>query len=439
MKSLTYKCVMLVLLAGLAAAEKTKTVTLTAELDRPVLMADEKQTVYLRVGLRGCPVEVMKDRAPVNVAIVIDKSGSMNSNGKIQAAREAAILALYRLKSEDIVSVILYDSDVKVLIPATKMTNRSDIIRHIRSIQAGGSTALYAGVQTGANEVRKFLSNQRVNRIVLLSDGLANVGPDSPSALGKLGADLIDEGVSVTTIGVGNGYNEDLMSQLAFRSDGGHYFCEEPDELAGIFDQEFGRAMSVVAQKVIIEITCPKGIRPIRLLGREGVIKDQTITLDMNHIYGDHEKYVLLQVEAPALDDITNRFNIANVNINYMDIINNNNAKLDTAVAASLTRSRETYNNMQNKHVYADVVEQIAIETNEKALALRDAGQVQQARQMLIGNSAFLHSNAAALGSDKLESYAYENGNDADNLDESKWIYTRKGMRENQTTRRSQR
>lgn len=436
MKIAFNKMIILALLV-MPAVGMAKTVELTAELDRPVILADTEQTVYLRVGLRGCPVEILQERAPVNVAIVIDKSGSMNSGGKIQAAKEAAILALHRLKSNDIVSVVLYDSNVEVLVPATKMTDRHRMIQKIRGIEAGGSTALYAGVQTGANEVRKFLSTKRVNRIVLLSDGLANVGPDSPHALGKVGADLIDESISVTTIGLGHGYNEDLMSQLAFKSDGGHYFCEEPDELAGIFDQEFGRSLSVVAQKVIIEITCPKGIRPVRLLGREGTIKGQKVMLDMNHIYSEHEKYVLLEVQTNAYEK--DALNIADVSIRYVDMKNNAEEKQSARIAATTTRSREVYDTRQNKGVYADVVEQIAIENNEKALALRDQGQVAEAKQVLMENSSYLRSNAAALSSPKLDSYAYENEKDADAVKQEDWSGQRKAMRESQSVRKTQR
>jgi len=435
MKSITLKLVVLALLM-LPVAGMAKTVELTAELDRPVILADQEQIVYLRVGLRGCPMEILEERAPVNVAIVIDKSGSMRGH-KIESAKEAAILALHRLKSKDIVSVVLYDSDVEVLVSATKMTNRDHIIRKIRSIGAGGSTALYAGVQTGADEVRKFLSRERVNRVVLLSDGLANVGPDSPHALGKLGGDLIDESISVTTIGLGNGYNEDLMSKLAFKSDGGHYFCEDADELAGVFDQEFGRALSVVAQKVIIEINCPKGIKPIRLLGRGGTIKGQKITLDMNHIYSEHEKYVLLEVQTPAYEKDT--LSVADVNIRYVDMKNKSEEKLNAKVAAATTRSRKVYDKKQNKVVYADVIEQIAIENNEKALVLRDKGQIEESKQMLMNNSGYLRTNASELGSDKLDAYAAENEKNADAVEGTDWNRTRKGMRESQSARKSQR
>jgi Ca-activated chloride channel family protein len=192
-----------------------------------------------------------------------------------------------------------------------------------------------------------------------------------------------------------------------------------------------------VAQKVIIEINCPKGIKPIRMLGREGSIKGQKITLDMNHIYSEHEKYVLLEVKTPAYEK--DALSIADVNIRYVDMKNNAEEKQSTTVTASLTRSREMYDNKQNKVVYADVVEQIAIENNEKALALRDKGQVDEAQRVLYGNTIYLRSNAVALDSKKLEDYAAINGSDAEAVQAEDWNAQRKSMREEQTTRRVQR
>lgn len=438
MKALTGKAIIMAVMAvGLTASVVAKTIELTAEADRSFFLAGEKQTAYVRIGLRGCPVEILRERTPVNVAIVIDKSGSM-SGDKIKKAKEAAILALHRLKSTDIASVVLYDSDVEVLIPATRLTDRDSMIRKIRHISAGGSTALYAGVQTGASEVRKFRSNDYVNRIVLLSDGLANVGPDTPKALGNLGANLVDEGISVTTIGLGLGYNEDLMSQLAYKSDGGHYFAEDADELAGVFDDEFNRATSVVAQQVKIEIVCGEDMRPVRLLGREGSIKDRTVTMEIQNIYSEHEKYAILEVEIPAQKlDATRE--LALVRISYEDMNTHEKTTGAGSVDIRFSDSKSKVESSLNKRVYADVVEQIAIEQNERALALRDAGQIDEAKKILTHNSSYLYMNADKLDSPKLAGYAGENQEDAENLDGVDWNAQRKSMRENQSMRKTQR
>ena len=438
MKTHTHtKTLVALLLMTLTMAGFANTVTLNVETDKPVVLDSGKQTVYLRIGMTGCPAVMLDERTPVNVAIVIDKSGSM-SGDKIEKAKEAAILAIHRLKSSDIVSVVLYDSDVEVLVPATRLTKKNDIIRKIRQVTAGGSTALYAGVQNGAEELRKFISKNQVNRVVLLSDGLANVGPDSPAALGTLGANLVDEGISVTTVGLGLGYNEDLMSQLAYKSDGGHYFAETADELSSVFDQEFGRAMSVVAQEVRIEIICGEEFRPVRMLGRQGQIKDRIVTLEIQNIYSEHEKYAILEVEIP--DDVSKKAReLANVRIHYHDMKTGKTVAGNDVMEIRFTGSKDDVEKHLNKAVLADAVEQIAIENNQRAVALRDAGQIKEAKEVLGYNVHYLRSNADSLDSEKLEDYATENESDAGNLEGASWTRQRKVMRESQTTRQSQR
>lgn len=412
------------------------TITLTAEADKSLFAAEITQTAYLRVGLTGCPLERLKTRTPINAAIVIDKSGSM-SGEKINKAREAAILALNRLNAEDIVSVVVYDTEVQVLVPATKMTCRDDIIRKIRRIEAGGTTALYAGVEMGAEEVKKFHSCNRVNRIVLLSDGLANVGPQSPEALGKLGTRLADNGISVTTIGLGLGYNEDLMSRLAYQSDGGHYFAETANELASVFDQEFDRALSVVAQEVRLEIICGEGMRPVRILGRKGTIEGRTVSIDLNQIYGEHEKYILVEIEIPGTEAVRPR-ELACVRLSYRDMNTETIIKSSHAVEVKFCNSKAESEKSINKKIMADVIEQIAIEQNERATALRDEGKLKEAKQILMDNSSYLRSNADKYDCPALEQYATENEHIADQLGEGNWTKTRKVMRESQNSRRTQ-
>ena len=436
--SLTMLTVVCGLAAMLGASLQAAVITLTAEVDKPLLLADRTQTAYLRIGLTGCPQERLKERTPVNVAMVIDKSGSM-SGDRIRYAREAAILALQRLNADDIVSVVVYDSQVQVLVPATKMTRREDIIRAIRRIEAGGTTALYAGVQAGAEEVCKFQTPGRVNRVVLLSDGQANVGPQTPEALGRLGAQLAEKGLSVTTIGLGLGYNEDLMSRLADKSDGGHYFAESPNELASVFDREFDRALSVVAQEIRIEIILPKGIRPVRLLGREGTIKGQSVTIELGSVYSEHEKYVLLETEMAAAEPLQMPVLVADVKVVYRDTKKQETHSEKARITAGLTTETEAVTRNLNKRVAADVVEQIAIEQNERATALRDEGKMEQARQVLTDNAASLKRAAAEYGSPALDKYAEENSSQAEQLDESSWTRSRKQMVESQSARRSQR
>jgi Ca-activated chloride channel family protein len=430
--------VMAAWLSAIAPAKESQSIMLSVETDRPILQADEKQTAYVRVGLTGCPDRERKERVPVNVAIVIDKSGSMASDRKIENAREAALLAVDKLDRSDILSVIAYNHQVEVLIPATRLTDKRAVRDQIRRLNADGNTALWAGVQKGADELRKFLERQRVNRIVLISDGLANVGPASPNELGRLGCQLAEEGISVTTIGLGLGYNEDLMSKLAFNSDGGHYFAEKSCDLSEIFDKEFSRALSVVAQKVQIEIICGEGMRPVRILGREGQIKDRSVTLDIQNIYSSHEKYAILEVELSAHAEGKIR-ELANVRVNYLDMQTEATQKANGVVDVRFSNSKEDVKKNLNKRVTSDVVELLAVERNEMAMKLRDEGKLGQARQKLKDNAVYLQTAAKEYDCPRLDGYASSNSQQADKLEGGDWSGNRKGMVEEQTMRRSQR
>jgi len=416
----------------LGAAEQVK---VDVALAKPYLLAGQKQTSYLRVGLTGLPINAGR-RTAVNVAIVLDKSGSMTGE-KLRKAKDAALASIDRLGPNDIVSVIAYDNTVEVLVPATKITDKQALRAAIERLTAGGSTALFAGVSKGAAEVRKFVDRQRVNRIILLSDGQANVGPSSPAELGNLGSSLIKEGISVTTLGLGLDYNEDLMTQLARKSDGNHYFIENSEDLARRFGYEFDDVLSVVAQEVTVSVSCAPDVRPIRVLGREADITGQTVTTYLNQVYGNQEKYILLEVEVPAQRAGTER-NIADVNVSYINMASRNSDKIARTASARFTSSANLVDGNTNAAVMASAVEQIAVERNKLAVTLRDQGKIEEARRVLLDNATFLSENARKYNSKDLEEYVGKNKQDADRLDPAVWEAQRKAILDEQNVRSTQ-
>jgi Ca-activated chloride channel family protein len=398
-----------------------------AELGQPVMQAGAKQTTYLKVKLIGQTIENSGVRLPVNVAIVLDRSGSMRG-AKLQRAKEAAIAAIARLDAKDIISVVAYDDAIQVLVPATRVSDKARIYAAIHALSPGNTTALFAGVSRGAKEVRKFLSDQQVNRVILLSDGLANVGPSSPQALGALGASLIKEGISVTTIGLGLDYNEDLMVALASRSDGNHTFVENAADLARIFNYEFGDILSVVARDVEITITCPVGVRPVRVLGRDANVIGQAVRTHLNQVYGRQEKFVLVEVEVPA-NSASIDLPVANVGVDYRDAFSQTQVHRAIPVTAKFSFSDAEVTNSTNHEVMVSATQLIANERTKKAVALRDQGRLDDARQLLEENYIYLNENASRYRSEDLKKQGYKNKEDSTNLDGVKWNRQRKSMR----------
>lgn len=411
-------------------------VRLEVSLDRPTMLADKKQAAFVKIGLMGFKLEGLDKRAPVNVAIVLDKSGSM-AGEKIAKAKEAAIAAIGRLGSGDIVSVIAYDSTVKVIVPATKLNDKEWVIQQVRSIAADGSTALFAGVSKGAEELRKFLDKNRVNRVILLSDGLANVGPKSPSELGALGASLMKEGISVSTMGLGLDYNEDLMTKLARNSSGNHVFIEQADNLVRVFNDEFNDVLSVVAQEVAIDIRVADGVRPVRVLNLDAEINGQQVIVQMNQLYSEQEKYVMLEVEVPATR-AGKSCEVAEVRVSYANLQTKTKDRLTNSVSANFAESLAEVEAKLNIHVCAAAVLQIGNNQNKLATALRDQGDIDGARKLLLENGRYLGENAAKLNDKTLQTRSADNYNQSKNLDGPAWSRSRKAMREQQITDDSQ-
>jgi Ca-activated chloride channel family protein len=405
---------------------------LNLALSQPVMKAgaEGKTTNYLHISLTGFELPNQKDRPKANVAIVIDKSGSMQGD-KIAQARRAAISAVERLSSEDIVSIVTYDDNVDVLVPATKVSDPELIKQKINSIDSSGSTALFAGTSKGAAEVRKFLDKQRVNRVILLSDGLANVGPSSPSELEELGASLIKEGISVTTMGLGLGYNEDLMTRLAMAGNGNHVFIESADTLVGIFQREFDSVMSVVAKDIKIHATLAEGIRPVRVLNSEASIEGQTIDISLGQLYANQERYFVVEVEVPVKSN-GSQIDLASVDVSYSNLQTNTVDKLGSKLAGLFSDDVELVDKSFDKKVRSDCILQIANEKNRLATALRDSGNIDEARQILQMNCTFLSDQHKLLGDRRLEESSLANGIQSSLLDETKWSENRKFMRQRQ-------
>lgn len=375
-------------------------VTCRVELDRNVLPADAAQRAVIKITL-DAPPPPKQNRPPVNLALVLDRSGSMGG-AKLEKAKEAAIEVLRRLEARDIFSLVVYDTQVETLVPAQSAGNAEWIESRIREIRSGNSTALFGGVSQGAAELRKNLDRKYVHRIILLSDGLANVGPSTPEDLGRLGAALIKEGIAVTTVGVGTDYNEDLMARLSQNSDGSTYFVENSRDLPRIFTAELGDVLSVVAKKVALVIECPDGVRPVSVIGREGRIRGQTVELFLNQLYGGQEKYVLVEVEVSAGKHGASR-EIAVAKVTYDNPFTQSHESSSGTVRGSYSSERKEVDESANVPVQkAYYINLNAVAQNE-AIALADEGKKEEAARRLSEAGEKLKEAGALLKDKELE------------------------------------
>lgn len=366
-------CVALLLALACSSGAYTPSVVCRMELDREVLPAGTDQKAVVKITLDTIAPPRTRERPPVNLCIVLDRSSSMNGR-KIEHAREAAIAALRRLGPDDLFSLVVYDNGVETLIPAQRAANTEWMEARIRQISPRGTTALYGGVAQGAAEIRKNLDSRHVHRIILLSDGQANVGPSSPVDLGRLGASLMKEQISVSTVGVGNDYNEDLMGQLARQSDGNTYYVEDSQDLPRIFAAELGDVLSVVAKQVILDVQFENGARPVRIIGRDGRLRADGVEVNMNQLYGGQEKYVLVELSVPAGRPEEVR-QLARAACRYEDAIHNREAQSDATVSTRYSASAEEVGRSINVEVKSEIVLNVIAEKTDLAVDLYDQGR----------------------------------------------------------------
>jgi Ca-activated chloride channel homolog len=218
-------------------------------------------SVLLDVLVRITPPqpEVHFPRTPLNLALVLDRSGSMAEGKKMPFAREAAAFAVKQLLPTDRVSVSLFDDVVETIVPGGPVADKPGLVRRIELIEPRGSTDLHGGWAEGGRQAEAGLVSGGVNRVLLLSDGLANVGLVDPNTIAAEVRSLAVRGVGTTTMGVGDDYNEDLMEAMARAGDGNYYYIESPVQLVDIFQTEMQGLMATLGQKVSIGLDPKSG------------------------------------------------------------------------------------------------------------------------------------------------------------------------------------
>lgn len=246
--------------------------------------------------------DVVTARAPIDVALVVDTSGSM-SGEKIQSARMAAASFIDGLAEGDIVSLYAFSDAPRTLAPPTVVTrdSRARLLQQVGGLYAAGGTNLYGGLSVAQDAVGAAPPTHPVRRVVMISDGRANIGPSSAGELGDLAARVTENGAQVTAIGVGLDYDEGTLGTIASRTAGRLYHLEQPQQMAVILHDELNLLGQTVATNAAIEFVPEPGVT-IEPVGVSHLDRAENgYRLPLGSLYGAQHREVLLRVRGASM------------------------------------------------------------------------------------------------------------------------------------------
>lgn len=241
---------------------------MNVQTDRALLPAGEGATRYLTVTITAPESSRRRQRAPLNVSLVLDRSGSMGGR-KIDLAKAAADHAIKLLDARDRLAVICYDHEVDTLLGSAPASAEAKALAQSRlaATDARGNTNLSGGWLRGAEEAGHPGDADVVRRVLLLSDGLANEGEINPDVLAEKARALRTQGIVTSTFGLGADFDEVLMSRLSTEGGGHFYFIEQPQQIADLLASELGDALDVVARDVRLVVTGDESVEVAPLTG----------------------------------------------------------------------------------------------------------------------------------------------------------------------------
>ena len=231
--------------------------TFTARTDRTLVRAGARSTRYVLLQATAPKQRTRKapKRATVNVAFVLDRSGSM-AGSKLALAKYAVERALTGLTPKDRFAIVTYDDRVETVVSSclASAANKTKALLRLQDVDARGSTDLHGGWIAGADDIKAHPTADGVNRCLLLTDGLANVGVTDATALAAFAADLRASSIGTSTFGVGADFDETLLTAIADAGGGHFYFVERPEQIPDYMTSELGELLDTVAREVTVEI-----------------------------------------------------------------------------------------------------------------------------------------------------------------------------------------
>lgn len=359
----------------------------TVELDRPLIIRGDRTPVCALVRFHAAesPVAERANRPPLNLALVLDRSGSMEATGKIVYLKEAASKAVDALTPSDHLAVVEYDTEITTLWPSQPVLAKASIKRLIDRLTPRGGTDLAAGMMRGVEEVAARMqtidAQRAVSRVLLMSDGLANHGVTHAAEISGMVREAKRQGVRISTLGLGLDYGEDLMQAIAQNGGGAFYHVEHPHQIARIYEEELAALSTTVAKDARLQLEAAPGVVNATILGAHN---PQPAGLDLGSLHAGETHTLLAQfVPGETLFDTTGEASLGEIAVSYHDLTNDRAASVRIPLTVTVVEDEQAALAARNPEVAIETELFAAERRHRDAVAQYQAGHYDAADQAM--------------------------------------------------------
>ncbi|RKI67915.1 VWA domain-containing protein [Corallococcus sp. AB049A] len=336
------------------------------------------------------------ERVPVNLALVVDRSGSMDGP-KLADAKRAAQELVRQLKVGDRLALAHYGSDVTVE-PSVMINERTrgELLATIEAIRVNGGTNMSGGLVAGANAVHPFSSDFRVTRAILLSDGEPTEGVTSNDGLFSEVGKLREMGITVSALGVGQGFNDTLMRGMAERGGGFSGFISDSSQLASIFTRELEQAAGTVARAVTLVLTLPPGVSGVEVMGLPSTRDGDLLRIPLYDMTSGQSARVVVKLTMNAPQDVAS-MKVLDAEVSYVDVAAGTPNQVKLALDAKVTNDAQVVHANLDRDVRVHAIRALGTQQLQAAAEAMKSGDRAGALDLLGNARRLFGASASAL------------------------------------------
>jgi Ca-activated chloride channel family protein len=339
--------------------------SLTCRVENGALPAGDTSRNHLLVQWRASGNANTGSRMPLNLALAIDRSGSMEGE-PLQYAQRACCHIIDLLDANDVLSIVTFAEDVQVLVPARRVVNRELLKEHINRIVVGNTTDLHGGMTMAANQAASVAGSGYVNRVLLLSDGEPTVGLKDYQSITGAVEEQKSRGITITALGFGPDYNEELLAGIAKRSGGNYYYITRPDLIPEVFRSELMTLMRLVARDARLIIRPARWNRVRQIYGHKLVFTSDAIETSISDL--EQGNAVTLLVEMDFGPRPTGEYRCAQVEVEFESTASGRVERLTADAVWKFTNDPEEVTSSADPGVAAELEVAMAAQAIERTL-----------------------------------------------------------------------